>query len=155
MRTPSSRVFKWAPILDGVRYQNPFLTSLWIGSGLGWPFKGFGPKLRQFKWGLISKVWTRAFSWQSWNPLSIFLPFQNLLPHCVMLCFHKKVCLQKVKVKLRMPSQNEESQSQCGSNFWNGKKMLKGFQECHENALIQSFEMSPHLMVWRSYSQTL
>ena len=31
--------------------------------------------------------------------------------------FHKKVCLQKVKVKLRMPSQNEESQSQFGSKF--------------------------------------
>ena len=44
---------------------------------------------------------------------------------------------------------------QCGSRFWNGKKMLKGFGACHKNALIQSFEMSPHLIVWRSHSQTL
>ena len=40
------------------------------------------PHSRHIKWGLISKLWMRAFSWQSWNPLSIFLPFQNLLPHC-------------------------------------------------------------------------
>ena len=33
--------------------------------------------------------------------------------------------------------------------------MLKGFRACHENALIQSFEMSPHLIVWRSHTQTL
>ena len=26
------------------------------------------------------------------------------------------------------------------------QKMLKGFQDCHENALMYSFEMSPHLI---------
>ena len=34
---------------------------------------------------------------------------------------------------------------------WNGKKSFDRFRGCHE----KSFEMSPHLIVWRSPSQTL
>ena len=31
-------------------------------------------------------------------------------------------------------------------------KKCDGFQGCHENALTQSIEMSPHLIVWRSHT---
>ena len=43
----------------------------------------------------------------------------------------------------------------CGNKFWNGKKILKRFQDCHENALIQSFEMSPHLICLECGTKTL
>ena len=44
---------------------------------------------------------------------------------------------------------------QCGSRIRNCKKMLKGFQHRHENALIQSFEMSPQLVCLECGSKTL
>ena len=34
------------------------------------------------------------------------------------------------------------------------KKLFRGFEGCHENALIQSFEMSPHLIRWEFRSKT-
>ena len=36
--------------------------------------------------------------------------------------------------------------SLCLSDTWNEEKLLKGFQLCDKNNLIQSFEMSPHLI---------
>ena len=37
----------------------------------------------------------------------------------------------------------------------NAKKIPNEFQGCHENALIESFKMSPHLIVHNCHSQTL
>ena len=38
--------------------------------------------------------------------------------------------------------------SLCLSDTWFEEKLLKGFQWCNKNGLIESFEMSPCLIVW-------
>ena len=51
--------------------------------------------------------------------------------------------------------------NRCGSpsphflGNWNGKKISSRFRGCCENALIQGFETSPHLIVWILNPQTL
>ena len=80
-------------------------TLLWPASGMGLEQAGhkrvWERLLQTIKWGLILKLWLRAFTWQSWNPLRIFLPFQNLLPLCVGL----RPSLKRVgySTKLRPP----------------------------------------------------
>ena len=134
-RTPSSRASKWA-------------STWYVWSSGTTPFYGQPLDLDRSKLA-IKGIWTRtpdissrgSFRSSAWGRSNgspqIFWTF---FCHLIFPC-------RTVWVYLEW--------SQCDSKFWNGKKILKWFQDCHENALVQSFETSPHLICLECGSKTL
>ena len=70
--------------------QNPFLASLWIGSGLGDPEAGqkgiLGWSYSFVMWGLVSKLLTHWFSWRlQFCPAFFYLPRFPSGTMCVLI----------------------------------------------------------------------
>ena len=59
--------------MSGVQVQNPLMASLWIGSGLGWPLKGFGPALQTYQVGAHFKALDEGFL------MTVLKSFENFL----------------------------------------------------------------------------
>ena len=73
--TPLIKSFKMIPHLI-VQVQIPLVATLWIGSGIGWRIKGFGPDLQKYQ------VWARfQVLNKGVNISETLLAFNFLLPH--------------------------------------------------------------------------
>ena len=74
--------------ISGLRVQNPFISSLIQTRSRGWPLKGFGPELQTYKVGAHFEALDEGVFMAVLKSFEFFLPFQNLLSHCVGLQKH-------------------------------------------------------------------
>ena len=71
------------------------------------------------------------WQWYKWSV--ILIRFKSALKLEVGFCYR---VLLYGEFKTIVMNNINQMKTQCGSRFWNGKKNLKGFQDCHENALM-------------------
>ena len=84
---PHSELRNEPPLdMSGVRDQNPFMASLWIGSGAGWPLKGLGVASPDYQVGAHFEALDKGLFKATFKLTGYFFPISISLEVRCLVC---------------------------------------------------------------------